>query len=66
MVDSNIQVNNTRNTLLLCLAAMVMRKRHNVTLHYIASFIGLLTGSKEIGIWSFEFYVLLPVHPCII
>jgi hypothetical protein len=54
MIDGNIQLNNTRNTLLLCLAAMVMRKRHNVTLLYIAYLIGLLTGSKEIRIWYFE------------
>ena len=54
MVDSNIQLNNTRNTLLLCLAKMVMRKRHNVTLQFIAYLIKLLTESKEIYIWSFE------------
>jgi hypothetical protein len=54
MVDSNIQLNNTRNTLFLCLAKMVMRKRHNVTLPYIANLIELLTESKEIHIWSFE------------
>lgn len=54
MVDSNVQLNNTCNTLLLCLAAMGMRKRHNMTLHSIAYLIGVLTGSKEIRIWSFE------------